>query len=68
MATAPRLRGKQTRWTACRCEATQSVSSWIAYLTVLVMTTNGDDREPAGFPAGGPSTLPVDDQSEPAAL
>ncbi len=49
-------------------EATQSVSSWISYLTMLVMTTNGDDREPAGFPAGGPSTLPVDDQSEPATL
>ena len=49
-------------------EATQSVSGWIGYLTKLVMTTNADERDPAAFPQGTPSTLPVDDQSEPAAL
>ena len=49
-------------------EATQSVSGWIGYLTKLVMTTNADERDPAAFPQGTPSTLPVDDQSEPTAL
>jgi len=49
-------------------EATQSVSGWIGYLTLLVMTTNADERDPAAFPQGTPSTLPVDDQSEPTSL
>ena len=49
-------------------EATQSVSGWISYLTLLVMSTNADERDPAAFPAGTPSALPVDDESEPAAL
>ena len=49
-------------------EAVQSVSSWIGYLTLLVMATNADERDPAGFPQNTPSSLPVDDQSEPTAL
>jgi hypothetical protein len=49
-------------------EATQSVSGWITYLTLLVMSTNADERDPAAFPAGTPSALPVDDESEPATL
>jgi len=49
-------------------EATQSVSGWIAYLTLLVMSTRADERDPAAFGAGTPSTLPVDDQGEPASL
>jgi hypothetical protein len=49
-------------------EATQSVSGWIGYLTKLVMSTNADERDPAALPQDAPSTLPVDDQSEPTAL
>jgi hypothetical protein len=49
-------------------EATQSVSGWIGYLTLLVMSTGADERDPAAFGAGTPSTLPVDDQSEPTSL
>lgn len=49
-------------------EATQSVSGWIGYLTKLVMSTNAEERDPAAFPQDTPSTLPVDDQSEPTAL
>jgi hypothetical protein len=49
-------------------EATQSVSGWIGYLTKLVMSTNAEERDPAALPQDAPSTLPVDDQSEPSQL
>jgi len=49
-------------------EATQSVSGWIGYLTLLVMSTHADERDPAALPQDTPSNLPVDDQSEPTAL
>lgn len=49
-------------------EATQSVPAWIGYLTKLVMSTHADERDPAALPQDAPSTLPVDDQSEPTQL
>lgn len=49
-------------------EATQSVSAWIGYLTMLVMSTDADERQPAAFSDGAPSTLPAAEQDEPAAL
>jgi hypothetical protein len=49
-------------------EATQSVSGWISYLTKVVMASDADGRDPAALPSGAPSSLPVDDESEPVAL
>jgi hypothetical protein len=48
--------------------ATQSVSGWIGYLTLLVMSTHADERDPAALPQDAPPALPVDDQGEPTPL